>query len=72
MAFTSVAEEAGLARFLRGGHGWAGRATLPPDQGPPHREGDQSLKTELSMVLGDGTFPDSEIKERILSEYALS
>ena len=32
----------------------------------------KSLKTELSMILGDGTFPDSEIEERILIEHTLS
>ena len=32
----------------------------------------ESLKTELSMVLGDGTFPDSENEQRILIEHTLS
>ena len=32
----------------------------------------ESLKTELSMVLGDGTVPDSEVEERVLIEHALS
>ena len=32
----------------------------------------ESLKTELSMVLVDGTFPKSESEERVLIEHVLS
>ena len=32
----------------------------------------ESLKIELSMVQGDGTFPKSESKEQVLIKHALS
>ena len=97
MAFTSAAQEAKLAQFLRGGDCGAGQATfLPLHSLLQHRKQDwldfckvgivelvrqffrlikvhhikrvvESLKIEFSMVLGDGTVPDSKMEECIFN-----